>query len=1010
MNSVNRGRWLAICLVLLITAFLIGKPVASQPKEQPNRDYLITAWTTREGLPQNSVQSILQTRDGYLWFTTLDGLVRYDGVRFNIFNKNNSPGLTSNRTSCLFEGDDGALWIGTEDGGLMRYAQGKFTAFTTRDGLPHNLVYEIQAEPGGRIRITTRDGIAFYSEGRLLPESESADIFTFRNYIAPSGAVWTLDLTGLRRVKDGVTTNYGQLVEISDFRLANFLEDKKGNLWFTASTATLFKIKDGAVKRYGPQNGMQPDAKLGTLYEDSQGAIWAGSRRTGLLRLQNERFTAYTSQDGLSDNEVMDIFEDREGNLWVGTNTGGLNRLSRKFMTIYSTAEGMYNGNVYPILQDRAGAVWLGAGRSITRFADGRFTNYTNKEKLSDNFHGQALCEDRNGRLWVGTYGGLNWIENGKYQEGKLIPQQNVFAIHEDREGNLWVGTEHTLYKCLDGVCKEYRPNDGPMVRDVKMIYEDRRGDFWIATYGGLARLSEDRITLWTEREGLGSNRVRYIHQDADGVFWIGTYDGGLSRFKNGHFTNYNVENGLYNNGVFQILEDARGIFWMGCNKGIFRVSKQQLNDFADGKISSIICSAYGEEDGMRNAECNGGRQPGGLVARDGKLWFPTMDGAVVVDAGAAPFNPVPPPVLIESVVLDRRAVDFQDTVRIAPDQKYLEINYAGLSFIKSDQTRFRYRLGGQDAEWQEAGTRRVAYYSYLPPGSYTFTVTAANSDGIWNPTGASIRIVVVPPFWRTWWFLSLISLSLLGMAFLAYRWRVTSLRRAHAAQEKFSRQLLDSQEQERQRIAAELHDGLGQSLLIIKNRAFFAIETYDEGEGVREQLDEISDASARAIEEVREIAYNLRPYQLDRFGLTSTLEAICEQAEISSGIRFAAALENIDGLLSKDAEINVYRIVQESINNILKHSQATEASLSIERLTDKARMRIVDNGRGFVVNTRGQSATTLGEKPKPGGFGLIGIAERVRMLKGLYEIESAPGQGTVINITLPLQENEIEN
>ncbi|HEX9002938.1 MAG TPA: two-component regulator propeller domain-containing protein [Blastocatellia bacterium] len=995
-----------LCWIIfgILSGTALAATILAQTNSMPDsgREYLITAWTTREGLPQNTVLSIKQTRDGYLWFTTLDGLVRYDGVRFTIFNKNNSPGLTSNRTTCLFEDAGGALWIGTEDGGVMRYAQGKFTAFTARDGLPHNLVHEIQAESAGGVRITTRDGFAFYRDGRLLPEVERADVFKFRRYLSPSGAVWTLDQAGLRQVKDGVATDYGRLVEISDMRVANFYEDRQGHLWFAAATAALFKIKDGTVKRYGPHHGMQPDARAGVIYEDRHGIIWAGGRRTGLLRLQDERFTAYgnkNGQDGLSDNEVRDIFEDREGNLWVGTNTGGLNRLSRKFMTTYSTAEGLHNGNVYPILQDRAGAVWLGARVSLTRFADGRFTNYTKKDGLSDNFHGQALCEDLGGRLWVGTYGGLNWIEDGKYHEGKFFSEQNVFAIHEDRTGNLWVGTEYRLFKCRDGVCKEYRPSAGTPVRDVKMIHEDRRGDLWIGSYGGLARLSGEEFTTWTEREGLPSNRVRYIHEDADGVFWIGTYDGGLSRFKDGRFTNYTVENGLFNNGVFQILEDARGIFWIGCNKGIYRVSKQQLNDYAEGKIFSIICTAYDQQDGMRNVECNGGRQPAGVRARDGKLWFPTLDGAVVVDPEAAPFNSVPPPVQIESVVLDRHTVDFQNEVRISPDQKYLEISYAGLSFVKSEQTRFRYRLEGQDNNWQEAGTRRVAYYSYLPPGDYTFTVTAANSDGIWNPAGASVRIVVAPPFWRTWWFLSLVSLSAAGLVFLVFRLRVAQLRRAHAAQEKFSRQLLDSQEQERQRIAAELHDSLGQSLLIIKNRSFLALDSFDDPDSAREQVEEISAASAHAIEEVREIAYNLRPYKMDRFGLTKTIQAMCQQAERTSGIRFVTELKNIDGVFPKEAELNLYRIVQESVNNILKHSRAIEARLTIERDVREVQLNIKDNGQGFPL-----APTTPGE-PRPGGFGLVGLAERVRLLGGDYTLDSAPGRGTTINIKLLIPE-----
>ncbi len=1019
IQSPGGGRRLRLRLALALLCLGFA-PAGALAQDSP---YRFDHWTTDHGLPQNSVYNITQTRDGYLWFTTLDGLVRYDGVRFTIFNKSNSPGLASNRLTCLFEDAEGALWIGAEDAGVTRYAQGVFTTFSTRDGLPRNEIHEIQSDPTGGVMIVTRGGFAFWRGGRLLPNTEPADLFRLKRYLSPTGAVWTVDEAGLRVVAGGVTTDHGRVIEPRDAHLARFYEDRQGQLWFGARITELFKIKDGAITRYGRQDGLSAGGNLQAFHEDRQGALWISADR-GLAQLRDGRFTFHTARDGLPDHEIRDVFEDREGNLWLGTNGGGISRLSRKFMTTYSTAEGLSNGNVYPILQDRAGAVWLGAAGSLTRFAGGRFTNYTSKDGLPPRFHAQALCEDSAGRLWVGDYAGLGGFKDGRYNRASFVPTQNVFAIHEDRDGHLWIGAEHGLLKCKDGACVSYNTSNGLPGQNVKAIYEDRRGDLWIGTYGGLARLSGGNFTSYTERDGLASDRVRYIYEDAEGSFWIGTYDGGLSRFKGGRFTNYRVENGLYNNGVFQIPEDARGVFWIGCNQGIYRVSKQQLNDFADGKIPSIICTAYDKQDGMVNAECNGGRQPAGLRARDGRLWFPTIDGVVVVDPEAAPPNTIPPPVLIESVTLDKRGVDFHHEVRVAPDQKYLEIGYTGLSFVKSEQARFKYKLIGQDADWQDVGTRRVAYYSYLPPGRYTFTVTAANSDGVWNDEGASIRIVVLPPFWRTWWFLSLVALGVGGLIFAVFRLRVAQLRRAHAAQEEFSRQLLDSQERERQRIAAELHDSLGQSLLIIKNRAMLGLGSIDDKEETQEQLEEISSSASHAIEEARAIAYNLRPYQLDRFGLTSTLEAICEQAELSSGIRFTARLENIDGLLAKEAEINLYRIVQEGVNNILKHSQATEAGLSLERLAGRVRLRIADNGRGFEIADRGSriadskvrgASASLNSQPaanpqsairdpQSGGFGLIGIAERVRMLRGVYEIESAPGRGATITITLNIQ------
>lgn len=979
-------RWWLIFMLPLGLALACGQSAHAQPASPA---YLITAWTTKEGLPQNTIYDIRQTRDGYLWFTTLDGLVRYDGVRFHIFNKSNAPGLPSNRITCLFEDADGALWVGTEDAGAVRYAQGKFTAFTTSDGLPHNLIHEIEAEPKGGVRITTRDGFAFWQAGRLLPNVELADSSQRKRYLAPSGALWTLTPAGLRRSKDGLTTDYGVLVKIDDLRVARLYEDRQGQLWFGAYPRVLFKIKGDTITRYGPQHGLPAQFGLSAILEDSQGALWFGTT-AGLLRLHQGQFTRYTKQDGLADNDVAALFEDREGNLWAGTNTGGINRLSRKFITTYSTAAGLHNGNVYPILEDRAGHIWIGASDSLMRFADGRFTNYLNKDGLPS-IHVQSLHEDRAGRLWIGDYGGLGWLENGRYNLANFIPKGNVNALHEDRAGNLWVGSEHGLFKCREGACVTYNTQNGLPGQNVKMIYEDRRGDLWIGTYGGLARWRGDQFTAWTERDGLASDRVRYIYEDAEGVFWIGTYDGGLSRFKEGRFTNYRVEQGLYNNGVFQILEDARGLFWIGCNKGIYRVSKQQLNDFAAGKISSIICAAYDQRDGMLSAECNGGRQPGGLRARDGKLWFPSLDGAVVVDAAAAPLNLVPPPVWIEAVVLDRTNLPLGQEVRIAPQQKYLEISYTGLSFVKSEQAQFKYKLAGQDTDWQEAGTRRVAYYSYLPPGSYTFNVIAANSDGVWNQEGAALRIEVLPPYWQRWWFVVLATLSLVAVVALAYQQRLRQSERARRAQEQFARQLLASQEGERKRIAAELHDSLGQRLIVIKNLALLLLHHSADAETTTQRVEEISGETSQAIHEVKEISYNLRPHQLDQLGLSKTIESLLRRVGNSSGIPFSIAVENIDGLLSKEAEIHLYRIVQECVSNIVKHAQATTASVEITRQPDGVRLTIEDNGRGFNPN----HAPAAHQR----SFGLLGLAERTRMLGGTQTIRSVPDQGTTIII-----------
>jgi signal transduction histidine kinase len=354
--------------------------------------------------------------------------------------------------------------------------------------------------------------------------------------------------------------------------------------------------------------------------------------------------------------------------------------------------------------------------------------------------------------------------------------------------------------------------------------------------------------------------------------------------------------------------------------------------------------------------------------------------------------NPLPPPVVIESVLIDRQSAAFGDELKIAPGKNDLEINYTGLSFIKPEQVRFRYKLEGLNDDWIEAGNRRAAYYSYVPPGEYNFRVIAANSDGVWNTTGAMIRVVVQPPFWRTWWFAAAIVCSLVGLGFLIYNRRVAVLKRAHHVQEAFSRRLIESQEQDRKRIAAELHDGLGQSLVIIKNRAVLSLTARENYERAFEQLNEIAGAATEALNEVKEITYNLRPYQLDRLGLTKAIESMLRRAS-SDATEFSFEIDSIDGRFPEDSEINVYRIVQESVNNIIKHASASLAKIRIKGCERTVEITIEDNGKGFDTGKIRSSG---------GGFGLLGIAERTRIFDGVFEVHSTVGRGTVISIELP--------
>jgi signal transduction histidine kinase len=469
---------------------------------------------------------------------------------------------------------------------------------------------------------------------------------------------------------------------------------------------------------------------------------------------------------------------------------------------------------------------------------------------------------------------------------------------------------------------------------------------------------------------------------------------------------------------------------WMGSNRGVFRARKEDLNELAEGRRRSVTCYAYGRSDGLSTLACATGGQPAACKARDGRLWFATAKGAAVVDPGNLPFNPLPPPVVIEECLIDDAVVaggvsgtigpwsnksavsgECRPTKRSAlsdppstltpivvpPAKHRVEFRFTALSLVAPERVLFKYRLAGFDDDWVNAGPRRVAQYSYVPPGSYQFRVTACNNNGVWNDAGATLGLIVRPGWWQTGWFRVLAGVGLAGLVFLSYRRRVLALQGARATQQSFSRRLIESQENERKRLAAELHDSLGQNLLVIKNRALLGLQDASATAGALDQLDTISSVASQSLQEVREIAHNLRPCHLDRLGLTKALRAVITSVARASTIEFVPEIEVIDGLLLPEQEINLYRIVQELLNNIVKHSHAAQARLGIRLEDRRLVLTFEDDGCGF------DYAAATDHSQGGRGWGLAGIAERVRILGGNLRCDSSPGRGTRWAIDIPV-------
>ena len=673
-----------------------------------------------------------------------------------------------------------------------------------------------------------------------------------------------------------------------------------------------------------------------------------------------------TRREGLGIDAVHSVCEDREGRIWFAGGTAQPYLLDRGRVTAAITPprnEGMEG--VWSVLQAHDGAMWIGTywGKAF-RYQDGGPTVFGRPQGLLAGSV-RAMLEDRQGRLWVGGFEGLSRIESGRvthYGRQDGLTSEKVWALAEAAEGTLFIGTAG----------------------------------------GGLNVLKDGRFTAFSRAQGLPDDHIRSLLPDASGALWIGTRAGGLSRYQDGRCFNFAVRGGLPARSIGPMLEDDAGCLWMISSAGILRVSRRELEDFARGVRADVRFASFDRTDGLATIDASG-IQPACLKASDGKLWFGTAKGAAWVTPSDLRTNPLPPSVLIEEVRVDDQLVasdaspqlpPVASSLTLAPRQQRVEFRFTALSFRAPTKVQFRYRLEGLEHDWVDGGSARSVAYLRPPPGRYQFQVTASNSDGVWNETGASLTLQVLPPWWQTWWFRSGVGLVAAGAVFGFYEWRIWLLHRRRAMQQEFSRRLIASQEEERKRIASELHDSLGQNLLVIKNLAALGGRAGENETAKTDKLATISTLASQAIGEVRGIARALRPFELDRLGLTKALTWLVKPASESSGIQFELALAEVDGLFPPESEINLYRVVQEAVANILKHSRATVVRLQLTREGPQVRLLIQDNGCGF---------QPVAAPTPAAGMGLTDMAERVRIMGGQFAIESAPGAGTQLRVLLPL-------
>lgn len=993
--------------VMLALAVASTAPAQETRALTPPPAHAIDQWTTEDGLPQNSVNAIAEAPDGHLWLGTFGGLVRFDGSRFTAMERVDGTGRHADRVLALAGAPDGSLWIGTEDDGLLRLKDGEYEVYTTGDGLPDDEVTALHLAPDGALWIgTAQGGVARLAEGRFTQfrQVDGVPIGRVVSFAQEAGGTLWINAGGrfFIMAEGTVSAVSGPAASVPGVQYM-LLEDDAGARWLALSER-MARLLGDSVRVFDVPDGS-------AMIEDSRAGYWIGTGNDGLFYLRPDApggpaVQRYALPDGQEAFRVRSMEVDRAGNVWIGTNANGLLRAKRNLFSTYTSDNGLSHDVATAVYQDAGGTVWVATNCGGVNAIDPRGKVRVFNPRSPGDPEGDpcvfALGEMPAGTMWQGSYGGgvsLLAADSGAPPSRIAgLPDSVVLALYGDRDGVLWVGTNSGGIAAVENgrVRAVYTAADGLAHNSVRTIRQTRNGDLWVGTLEGLSRLRDGRVTTYTAADGLSAGHVRAVHEDEAGQLWIGTYGGGLNRFADGEFTTIGREDGLADDVVSSIVEDDAGFFWMSGNRGIYRVALDQLNAVADGEIPRVHSVLYGTEDGLRKAETNGGFQPSAWKDTRGRLWFPTVEGVAVVDPADVVVDERPPTVVIEAVVVDGVVRPAGDAVAVGPGRPNLEIRYSGLSLSTPEHITFQYRLEGFDDAWVDAGTRRAAYYPRLQPGRYRFVVRAANRDGVWSDARTPLPIHVATPFWSTWWFRLAGAMAAVAALGAVIRRRGAMARRQREAREEFSRRLIEAQEQERRRIAGALHDGLGQQLLVIRNRALLALRSDPLGASARKQIRQITDVASESLADVRGVAHALTPRELDHLGLSAALKTMVESVGDTTEIVIRDEIQDVDGVLPVAAEINLYRIVQEALSNLVRHSGAGHASVRVRRDDHAIRVSVEDDGRGLAA---GQ--VVAGDPG--GGFGLSGMAERARILDGQFEVESEPGGGTRVRVVVPV-------
>jgi ligand-binding sensor domain-containing protein/signal transduction histidine kinase len=1033
-----------VAVFLGYVALLVQTSVLAGEARQS--DYLVDIWDTENHLPNSSVTAIAQTPDGYLWVGTYNGLARFDGLSFVTFDPLNTPALGHARIQGLFLDEQGTLWINTYRGGLTSYRGGVFrrewegtefdlhtmlgfsssnaVVFVTQFGqvLRRNLAasdsksaWSTFSPPAGRERLVfqcsspdgtlwfvTRQGLIVRLVGtefqdlpasacpvgnrtRMLAADEQGHIWAGTDqglarwdgrqfetmtptngeptlaitYLLPvrDGGVWVLADGRLRKQRDRrwlvEAEEWRGLLGSASGRTMGMHEDREGGVWFCHYGNGLFHVTpEGRFQRFSIQDGL-PGDRVWAWFQGREGEVWVGVDRGGLARLREKRFQVIGAAEGLRARAALSVCEDENGAMWFGTSGGGLCRWDGQRLEEVPVGAETAANYVFSVFPQRGQGLWLSAsaGEDLYVFLNNQL------QRAPWEVHGvKSLLVDRTGRVWIGTKSGLSWWtpqQRHNFAASEGMATAAVRALAESADGAVWCGSDDgSLVRCEPGSVQAFRATDGLASQPILSLLADHRG-----------------------------------------VIWAGTFRGGLLRFKAGKFARLTSEQGLPDDVISQVLEDDQGQLWLGTHAGICRVSKTGLEACADGQERHVDCVSYGRQDGLPSLECSGNYQPACWRARDGRLWFSTVKGMVSVQPGDLPINPLAPKVALEEFRVDGERVSLTgNSIVVPPGRNRFEFRFTALSFVASDNVRFRYRLDGLENDWQEGGNRRTVQYSHLRAGDYQFHVLACNNDGVWNPLGSQASFTVKPYFYQTWWFLCAASLAVIGGVAGAVRAVTSRKYRAEMAQLEQQHAI----ERDRARIAKDIHDDLGAGLTQITLLSELAQRDPPEQSGVH--LQRISDSARQMTRAMDEIVWAVDPQHDTLAGLIDYISAYAEDFLRTAGIRYRMDLPaDMPALhVAAESRYHLFLALKEALNNIVKHARATEVWLRLRLNGESFTLVVEDNGQGLPeVKTSASNGDRL-----VSGRGLANLEGRLAAMGGNCLIKTTPMLGTRVEMT----------